>query len=93
MEETWAVIARGTWKGMVAGTAAMLASKKIEQAITHRPNSYIPAHTLERFLGLATKPDEKRVVMKEAAHGSLGVLPGPCAASWPRAACAGPWPA
>ena len=78
MTETWAVIARGTWKGMVAGiagTAAMLASEKLEQRITGRPNSYIPAHTLERFLGLPTKPDRERTVMNEAAHWALGVVP------------------
>ena len=78
MEQTWAVIARGTWKGMVAGvagTAAMQISEKLEQRLTGRPNSYIPAHTLERFLGLATKPDKDRVAMNQAAHWALGVVP------------------
>lgn len=52
---------RRALNGMVAGlagTIAMTASEKVEQAITRRPNSYIPPRTLERFLLRPTKPDE-----------------------------------
>lgn len=35
----------------LAGTAAMTLAEKIEQQFTRRPNSYVPAHTLERTLG------------------------------------------
>jgi hypothetical protein len=58
---------------MTPETAA--ASEKIEQAITGRPNSYIPAHTLERFLLLPAKPDEERRCMSWLAHWSLGIIP------------------
>lgn len=78
MAETWKIVGRGAGKGMLAGvvgTAAMLASEKLEQKITGRPNSYIPAHTLERFLGLSTKPDAERTWLNEAAHWALGVVP------------------
>jgi hypothetical protein len=30
----------------------MTLAEKLEQAFTKRPNSYVPAHTLERLLGL-----------------------------------------
>jgi hypothetical protein len=78
MAETWSIIGRGARTGVIAGvvgTAAMLVSEKIEQKITGRPNSYIPAHTTERFLGLPTKPDRERSWMNQAAHWSLGILP------------------
>jgi hypothetical protein len=78
MNETWKVIGRGVRTGMiagVAGTVAMTASEKIEQAITGRPNSYIPAHSVERILGLPTKSDEERKWMNWAAHWGLGTVP------------------
>lgn len=54
----------------------MTVSEKAEQAVTGRPNSYIPAHTMERFLGLKTKPDEQRKWLNWIAHWGLGSLPG-----------------
>jgi hypothetical protein len=44
-------------KGRVAGAvgvAVMTLGEKLEQALTHRPNSVVPAHILERLLGLPT---------------------------------------
>ena len=60
----------------LAGVAAMTAAEKLEQAFTRRPNSYVPAHTLERLLGLPYKPDEERLVMNWAMHWGQGVLLG-----------------
>ena len=45
----------GAGKGLVAGAvgvAVMTLGEKVEQVFTHRPNSFVPAHTLERLLGL-----------------------------------------
>ncbi|MDQ5852524.1 MAG: hypothetical protein M3380_10745, partial [Chloroflexota bacterium] len=53
---------RGLVAGLV-GVAAMTAGEKLEQLVTHRPNSYVPAHTLERLLRLPPKPDEERLWM------------------------------
>jgi hypothetical protein len=39
--------------GLVGGTA-MTAAEKLEQTVTRRPNSYVPAHTRERLLRLPT---------------------------------------
>jgi hypothetical protein len=78
MEPTWRVLGRGVRTGVVAGlagTTVMTLAEKTEQALTGRPNSYIPAHTTERTLGLKTKPDKDRQWMSWAAHWSLGVLP------------------
>jgi hypothetical protein len=79
MEQTWVVLGRGVRTGViagVAGTVAMTLSEKLEQAITKRPNSAIPAHAMERFLGLATRPDSERKWLGWLAHWGLGILPG-----------------
>ena len=60
----------------LVGTAAMTTAEKLEQMLTDRPNSYVPAHTLERLLGLASKPDEERLGMNWAMHWGQGMLLG-----------------
>jgi hypothetical protein len=66
-------------KGLVAGAAgvaAMTLAEKLEQLFTRRPNSYVPAHTLERLLGLPQKPDHKRLGLNWAMHWGQGILAG-----------------
>ncbi len=70
-----AVLARGLLAG-AAGVAAMTLAEKFEQALTKRPNSYVPAHTLERLLGLPGKPDRDRLVMNWAMHWGQGIALG-----------------
>lgn len=60
----------------VAGVAAMTAAEKLEQVFTHRPNSYVPAHTLERLLRLPHKPDSQRLGLNWAMHWGQGILLG-----------------
>jgi hypothetical protein len=60
----------------LAGVAAMTAAEKVEQAITGRPNSYVPAHTLERLTGLPHRPDEERLALNWAMHWGQGVMLG-----------------
>ncbi len=69
------VLARGLLAG-AAGVAAMTLAEKLEQAITKRPNSYVPAHTLERLLGLPEKPDRDRLLMNWAMHWGQGMALG-----------------
>lgn len=59
-----------------AGAAAMTLTEKIEQQFTRRPNSYVPAHTLERLLGLSHKPDSDRLGLNWAMHWGQGILMG-----------------
>ncbi len=66
---------RGLAAGL-AGVAAMTVAEKLEQALTHRPNSFVPGHTLERLLQLPGKPDEERLWMNWAMHWGQGVLLG-----------------
>ena len=67
--------ARGLVAGLT-GVAAMTAAEKLEQAFTHRPNSYVPAHTLERLLHLSHKPDTERLWLNWAMHWGQGILLG-----------------
>src|SRR5918997_7195905 len=60
----------------VAGVAAMTAAEKVEQAFTRRPNSYVPAHTLERLLRLPHRPDAERQGLNWAMHWGQGILLG-----------------
>lgn len=58
----------------IAGVAVMTLAEKVEQIITKRPNSYMPAHTLEHLLGLPTKPDNDW--MNWTMHWGQGILLG-----------------
>jgi hypothetical protein len=60
----------------LAGVAAMTAAEKLEQAFTRRPNSYVPARTLERLLRLPHKPDAERRGLNCAMHWDQGILLG-----------------
>ena len=69
----------GVWKGMVAGAggvALMTAVEKLEQAVTKRPDSFMPAHTLERVLGLRRKPDSRRRALNLGMHAGQAILLG-----------------
>ena len=65
--------------GLLAGTVgvtAMTLAEKLEQRFTHRPNSFVPAHTLERLLRLPEKPDRERLWMNWAMHWGQGIAAG-----------------
>src|SRR5215213_30525 len=72
---TGEVVVRGLLAG-AAGVTAMTLAEKIEQAFTRRPNSYVPAHTLERLLGLPEKPDSERLLLNWTMHWGQGILFG-----------------
>jgi hypothetical protein len=69
----------GTWKGMVAGAggvAVMTLGEKVEQRLTGRPDSFMPAHTLERLLGLPQRGDGERRTLNLGMHFGQAVLLG-----------------
>ena len=71
--------ARTIISGMVAGAAgvaAMTSAEKVEQLFTRRPNSFTPAHTLERLLGLQEQPDSDRLWLNWAMHWGQGLVLG-----------------
>ena len=82
--------ASAIFKGLVAGVAgvaAMTAAEKVEQALTGRPNSYVPAHTLQRLLG---RPERDRLVTNWAMHWGQGIILGAVRASMSRQGIGGP---
>ncbi|KAI8987606.1 hypothetical protein BDF20DRAFT_851139 [Mycotypha africana] len=58
------------------GVGVMTFSEKIEQFFTGRPNSYVPAHTLERILRLPYRPDSERVCLNLGMHYGQGAAAG-----------------
>ncbi|GAB3812115.1 hypothetical protein [Pontibacter rugosus] len=59
-----------------AGVAAMTLAEKLEQQVTKRPDSYVPAHTLGRLLGREPEPDSKNVPLNWTMHWGEGILLG-----------------
>ena len=58
------------------GVAAMTLAEKLEQRFTERPDSYMPAHALERLLGLAQRPDSQRRSLNLGMHFGQAILLG-----------------
>jgi hypothetical protein len=54
----------------------MTLAEKLEQTITKRPNSYVPAHTLERLLRLPVRPNHERLGLNWAMHWGQGIALG-----------------
>jgi hypothetical protein len=67
----------------LAGTAAMTLGEKVEQSVTHRPDSYVPARTLtavttgRRLPGSARPP-----VRNHLMHWGTGALVGALRGVW-----------
>jgi hypothetical protein len=87
------MLAQAALKGILAGgvgVAAMTLGEKLEQAVTKRPNSYVPAHTAERLLRLPEKPDEQRWWLNHAMHWGQGMLLGALRGVWAASGLRGP---
>lgn len=83
------VVAGGLLAGF-AGVAAMTVAEKVEQALTGRPNSYVPARTLERMLGLPERPDNERLALNWTMHWGQGIALGVVRALMARQGVRGP---
>ena len=74
---------RGAAAGL-AGVAVMTLGEKIEQAITHRPSSYVPARALLTLLGRHPDDREQPLLWTYAMHlgtaAAVGALRGVWAA-------------
>lgn len=86
--------AQGAMCGAV-GVAAMTLGEKVEQTITRRPNSYVPARALLTLLGRAPGDDERPWLWNHAMHwgtgATLGALRGVWAVTGIRGGCANAW--
>jgi hypothetical protein len=80
---------RGALAGLV-GVAAMTAGEKLEQALTHRPSSYVPGRALRTLLGRPTRDDVTPVGWNHAMHWGTGAVVGSLAGIWAALGLRGP---
>ena len=81
------------WQGLVAGaagTAVMTAGEKLEQRLTGRPDSYVPARVLKRLAGLSELPDARSRGRNLAMHYGQAALLGVLRSVMARAGLRGP---
>jgi hypothetical protein len=73
--------ARGAVAGL-AGVAAMTAAEKVEQTITGRPNSYVPARALLALSGRTWADNTRPPAWNHAMHWGTGALLGALRGVW-----------
>jgi hypothetical protein len=86
-------IGRAAAQGAVAGlfgVAVMTAAEKLEQSITHRPDSYIPGRTLLTLLGGHPSDEDRPVLWNHAMHWSTGAVLGALRGVWAAVGLRGP---
>lgn len=71
----------GAAAGLV-GAGAMVVSEKLEQAVTHRPNSYVPARALLTLLGRQPGDDVKPFGWNHLMHYGTGAALGAWRGVW-----------
>lgn len=81
--------ARGAALGL-AGVAVMTAGEKAEQALTHRPDSYVPARTLLTLLGRRPAGDAQPLVWNHVMHYGTGAVLGALRGVWSVVGLRGP---
>ena len=74
----------------LAGVAAMTAGEKLEQAVTRRPNSYVPARTLLSLLGQKPADDARPPLWNHAMHWGTGAVLGALRGVWSVTGIRGP---
>src|SRR3954453_12963688 len=79
----------GAGAGLV-GVAAMTAGEKLEQALTGRPSSYVPARALRGLLGMPTGDAEQPPVWNHAMHWGTGAVVGALRGVWAVTGLRGP---
>ncbi|MEU1895694.1 hypothetical protein [Streptomyces pristinaespiralis] len=73
------MIKRALWQGLIAGTAGgavMTLGEKLEQAITERPDSHVPARVLQRLTGMPEHPGNQPLPVNWAMHFGQAALLG-----------------
>lgn len=80
-------------KGAVAGllgVAVMTAAEKVEQSVTRRPDSYIPARTLLTLLRRRPSDEDRPLVWNHLMHYGTGALLGALRGVWAAVGLRGP---
>ncbi|KAL7912594.1 hypothetical protein GGI35DRAFT_256426 [Trichoderma velutinum] len=72
------------------GAAVMVATEKVEQFFTHRPNSYVPADTISTHLGLFGLRRDHPDLANSLHHFGMGILTAPIRAAMSYCGVIGP---
>ena len=72
---------RGAAAGLL-GAAVMTTGEKVEQAVTGRPDSYVPARTLLTLLGRRPAPSAQPLVVNHLMHYGTGAALGALRGVW-----------
>ena len=81
--------ARGSAAGLV-GVAVMTAGEKLEQALTGRPDSYVPGRTLLTLLGRSPGDGARPLAWNHAMHWGTGAVLGGLRGLWAAVGLRGP---
>ena len=84
-----AAAGRGAAAGLV-GVAAMTVGEKVEQALTSRPDSYVPARALLALLGRRPGDEERPFLWNHAMHWGTGAVLGALRGAWAAVGLRGP---
>jgi hypothetical protein len=87
------VLGRAAARGAVAGllgVAVMTAGEKLEQSVTHRPDSYVPGRTLLTLLGRHPGDGDRPAVWNHAMHWGTGAVLGALRGVWAAVGLRGP---
>jgi hypothetical protein len=68
----------------------MTVAEKLEQAITHRPDSYVPGRTLSTLFGRDVADDVQPVLWNHAMHWGTGAVLGALRGVWAATGLRGP---
>ncbi|WP_210648684.1 hypothetical protein [Nocardioides sp. SYSU D00065] len=79
----------GAAAGLV-GVAAMTLAEKVEQAATHRPNSYVPARALLTLVGRNPSEGDTPATWNHAMHWGTGAVLGALRGVWAVTGIRGP---
>ncbi len=83
------VVGEGLLAGAV-GVAVMTAGEKVEQRLTGRPSSYVPARVLERLTGLPEQTGGRSLATNWAMHYGQAALVGVLRSAMAHAGLRGP---
>ncbi|MGN9917279.1 hypothetical protein [Micromonospora palomenae] len=88
------MVKRAVWQGLVAGlagAAVMTVAEKLEQRVTGRPDSHVPARVLARLTGLPEAPTRQPRWRNLAMHYGQGALVGVVRSIMAQAGLRGAW--
>jgi uncharacterized membrane protein len=88
------MLGRSLWQGCVAGAVGgmvMTVGEKIEQRLTGRPDSHVPARVLERLTGATERPGRQPVTVNWTMHFGQAALLGTVRSVMANVGLRGPW--